>query len=242
MPTELVELPSKGKLYPVGHPLRDKTTIEIKQMTAKEEDILTSESFIKNGVVLEKFLNSIIVDKSIKGEDLVVADRSAIYLAARILAYGPEYVIDLICPKCREQKSHTYDLMKFPKIKKLQEEAAVSDQGTISLSLPVTNWKVELRSVFGKDENTLFDRKNSADSLITSQILSMVVSINDVTDKELLKKAVEVMPVKDTKFLRTKYKENMPSVTFPYAIECKKCNHSEELEAPITLEFFWPKQ
>jgi hypothetical protein len=69
----------------------------------------------------------------------------------------------------------------------------------------------------------------------------MIISINNVTDKEILKKAVEVLPVKDSKYLRAKYKESMPNVTFPYAIECEKCEHSEELEAPITLEFFWPK-
>jgi hypothetical protein len=242
MPTELVELPSKGKLYPVGHPLRDKTTIEIKQMTAKEEDILTSENFIKNGIVLEKLLDSIIVDKSIKSTDLVSSDRAAIFLAARISAYGSEYSVDVSCRECKTKKSYSYDLTKSPRVNGLKEEIEISENGTIKLTLPASGLPVELKSVIGKDEASLFDRASSADSLITSQLSMMVSSISSITDKEQIKQVLESLPVKDSKFLRVKYKEFMPTVTFPYKMECNKCGHSEELEAPITLEFFWPQQ
>ena len=59
-PTEFVELPSGGNYYPEGHRLHGEQTVEIKFMTAKEEDILTSKTLIKQGVALERLLKSVI--------------------------------------------------------------------------------------------------------------------------------------------------------------------------------------
>ena len=89
-PTEIVELPSKGHFYVNGHPLSS-GKVEIKYMTAKEEDILSSENLIRQGVVIDKLLEALIVDKSIKVNDLLTGDKNAIMVATRILAYGKEY-------------------------------------------------------------------------------------------------------------------------------------------------------
>ena len=91
-PTEIIELPSKGKCYPENHPLA-KGTIEIKYMTAKEEEILTSQNLIRKGVVLDKLFESIIVDKKINPDDIIIGDKNAIMLATRVLGYGSDYVI-----------------------------------------------------------------------------------------------------------------------------------------------------
>ena len=91
VPTEFVELPSKGMFYPEGHPLAGQETIEIKFMTAREEDILASEALIKNGLVLERLLESIMVDSNIDPKSLLIGDRNAIMVAARISAFGQEY-------------------------------------------------------------------------------------------------------------------------------------------------------
>ena len=93
-PTEVVDLPSKGLLYPKDHPCSG-GTIEIKYMTAKEEDILTSANLIKQGVVVEKLLESLIIDKSIKIDDLLIGDKNSILIASRILAYGKEYDVEI---------------------------------------------------------------------------------------------------------------------------------------------------
>ena len=61
-PTEIIDLPSKGKLYPKDHILSS-GTIEMKYMTAKEEDILTNQSYIKQGVVLDKLFKALIMTK-----------------------------------------------------------------------------------------------------------------------------------------------------------------------------------
>ena len=111
-PTEVVDLPSKGLLYPEGHPL-SKGTIEMKYMTAKEEDILTSQNLIKKGVVIDQLLKSLIVTK-VGLDELLIGDKNAVMLAARILGYGKTYSVDTTCPNCGTvEKDCEYDLTLF---------------------------------------------------------------------------------------------------------------------------------
>ena len=112
VPTEIVDLPSRGVLYTQGHPLHGKDSIEIKQMTAKEEDMLTSRSLLKKGVALDRVLSSIITDKSINADTLLVGDRNAIIIAARISAYGNDYTTKVTCPSCGTVQEYGFDLNK----------------------------------------------------------------------------------------------------------------------------------
>ena len=108
-PTEIIDLPSGGKIYGKDSPLYQ-GKIEIKYMTAKEEDILTSQNLIKKGVVLEKLLDSLIMTPGINTRDLVLGDKNAIMIAIRILAYGPEYTVEVTNPNDPNQKiQHTFD-------------------------------------------------------------------------------------------------------------------------------------
>ena len=70
-PTEEVSLPSKGLIYPADNPLA-KGSVEMKYMTAKEEDILTNETYIKKGTVIDKLLQALIVNKEIDYNDLLI--------------------------------------------------------------------------------------------------------------------------------------------------------------------------
>ena len=119
-PSEVIDLPSEGKLYPEGHPLRD-GKIEIKYMTAKEEDILTSQNLIKKGVVIDRLLDSLILTPNVKVDDLVLGDKNAIMVAARILAYGPEYVCEITNPDTQEKQECTFNLADCP-FKKLPKD------------------------------------------------------------------------------------------------------------------------
>ena len=93
-PTEQVTLPSKGLLYPEDSPLR-KGTIEMKYMTAREEDILSNQNYIENGTVIDKLLKSLIVTPGINYNDLLIGDKNALLVAARILGYGADYDFEL---------------------------------------------------------------------------------------------------------------------------------------------------
>ena len=113
-PTEVIDLPSQGKLYPKDSPL-SKGKLELKYMTTREEDILMSENLIKKGVVIDKLLDSLIVTEGVKQQDLIVGDKNAVLVAARILAYGPEYTTEVTNPQDMSQRvEHTFDLSQCP--------------------------------------------------------------------------------------------------------------------------------
>ena len=101
-PTQFVDLPSKGR-YPEGHPLKGKDSIEIRYMTAKDEDVLTNRSLLKKGLAIDRLIRNLIVDKSVNGRHLYAGDRNAIIVFARASAYGADYRAKIQCPNCGEQ-------------------------------------------------------------------------------------------------------------------------------------------
>ena len=110
---ETVPLPSKGQFYPPGHPLSDAETVEIKYMTAKEEDILTDRALLKKGVAVDRMLQNIIVNKDIKVDSLLIGDKNAILVKARTTGYGAEYETKVTCPACYQTGQHVFDLDKL---------------------------------------------------------------------------------------------------------------------------------
>jgi hypothetical protein len=250
VPTEFVELPSRGKFYPDGHPLKDKDKIEIKFMTAKEEDILTSRALIKKGVAIDKMLESLILDKNIKVESLLLGDKNALVVAARISGYGASYKTGVTCPNCGTSCKHEFDLEKL-NIHYCEnfEEYGVTKTGssTFKLQLPKTRSEVEVRLLTSKDENDIVEssekrkKLNLPEESSTSQMKAYVVSINGNSDKAFLKQAIENMPALDAKTLRLVYREISPNVDMKQQFVCSTCSFEQEMEVPFTVDFFWPK-
>ena len=112
-PSEVIDLPSKGKCYPKDSPLSS-GKLEIKYMTAREEDILTSQNLLKKGIVIEKLLDSLILTKGANTDNLILGDKNAVMVASRILAYGPEYTCEIVNPSNGEKLTHTFNLADCP--------------------------------------------------------------------------------------------------------------------------------
>lgn len=248
MPTEFVDLPSEGKFYPEGHPLHGKDTIEIKYMTAKDEDILTSKSLIKKGLAVDRFLQNILVDKNIKVDDLVVSDRNALVIAARITGYGANYETKVICPSCETPQKYEFDLseLKTTKGELDQLEAKLTEKNTILITLPKTEWVVEVRLMTGVDEKWLAStaekkRKHKlTESAMTDQLKRVTVSIQGVTDQATIAKAIDRMPAIDSKYLRVAYKKVVPNIDATQTFVCEKCDAEQEVSLPFSADFFWP--
>tara|TARA_R100001510_G_C7612280_1_gene175431 strand:- start:128 stop:985 length:858 start_codon:yes stop_codon:yes gene_type:complete len=245
-PTELVELPSKGLLYPEGHPLHNQEEIEIKLMTAKEEDILVNKSLLKKGVALDRMLQAIIVNKRIKLDDLLVSDKNAIIIAARVSAYGADYKASVNCPSCGLASNYEFDL-EDKELKYLyehnREDVRTAESGNFLVTLPKTNVEVEFRLLLGRDEKRLLEsnKKNKGVIPLTQQFKTFIVSANGSPDRELISRFVDVMPAYDSKFLRLAYADVLPAVNLEQYFECSECDHSQEMEVPFTVEFFWPR-
>lgn len=243
VPTEFVELPSRGMYYPPEHPLHNKETIEIRYMTAKEEDILSSEALIKKGLVLERLIDSIIVDKSLDPGTLLVCDRSAILIAARSSAYGNDYEAAVSCPFCSKKNEIVCDLHQFePSYQQPEIDVRVTTNGTCLVTLPKSQKTIEFRLYNGYDERSLSNvsEKNPTSNQVTDQFKRVVLSIDGNQDFGLVHAFIMNMPAFDSRFLRKAIKQATPTTELRHKLVCDTCNQESVVEVPIGVKFFWP--
>ena len=249
-PTEFVDLPSKGN-YPEGHPLHGQEVIEMRFMTAKEEDILSSQTLLKKGLAIERMLDSLIINKSIKAQDLLIGDRNALIIAARISGYGANYKTQLACPSCGDRNTFDFDLTK-QKIHESQENEDLGltklDNGNFTCKMPYSKFNIEFRLLDGKDEQYLTKlmsdkkKRKMLETTLTDQFKLMVVSIEGHADRSIVSKYVNNMPTLDSTQLRACYKIAAPDVKVKDSFECDSCGFQQEMEVPFNTDFFWPNR
>ena len=249
VPTEFIELPSEGKYYPEGHPLCGQTTIEIKQMTAREEDLLTSKTLLKKGIALDRVIQSLIIDKSIDPDSLVIGDRNAIIVATRVSGYGNIYTTKITCPNCSEIQDYSFDLndaLIYQGENLIDWEVTSNGDGTFNTKLPRTGVTVTFRLLTGRDEKRLLkamenDRKRKVDEHnVSRQLVSMVTAVNGDSSTEAINYLVSNIPSIDSRHLRHAYKSAAPNVDLTQHFECSECEYAQPMEVPLAAEFFWP--
>jgi len=257
VPTELVQLPSRGILYPEGHYLHNTEDIEIKEMTAREEDILTTESFIRKGTTFTRLLKSLVVDKSIQVEDLLIGDRNALLIAARISGYGPNYETEVSCPDCgTDYRDYGFDLTQCPSRIPVDLETTIDDElrtyvshgeGSVYfVTLPKSKMVMEIKLLTGKDESGITQaqemrKKNKLPAnALTEHFKRITISVNGVTDRIEIEKFIGVMPAHDSQFLRKTFRKLTPNVNMVQEFVCDGCQYEQEVEVPMSHTFFWP--
>jgi hypothetical protein len=239
LPTETVELPSKGLLYPEGHPLSG-GTIEMKYMTAREEDILTNQNYIKNGVVIDKLLQSLIVTE-VNYDDLLIGDKNAIMIAARILSYGKDYEFMMGSSK------QNVDLTTFSN-KDLDESIYRRGHNEFSFTLPHTENVITFKLLTHGDEKKIDQevkglQKINKDNITeaTTRLKHILTSINGSTDRNDIREFVDFgLLARDARALREEYTRIAPDIdlSFEYTDEN---GVEQEATLPIGVTFFWPE-
>ena len=240
-PTETVDLPSGGKLYPKDSPLSS-GKIEIKYMTAKEEDILTSQNLIKKGVVIDKLLNSLIVSKGVTADDLFIGDKNAVMVASRILAYGGDYTVEVTNPNTGETQQQTFDLTSC-QFKELPEDVDYSNN-EFELELPITKIKITFKLLTGKDEDDISNELKSLAKIgqqaeVTTRLKCVITSVNGETSKSIISNFVDNMLSKESLILRDEVQRINPDINLKQEVDFG--GESTEVDIPMTVEFFWPK-
>jgi hypothetical protein len=238
LPTETVELPSKGKLYPEGSALRE-GKIEMKYMTAKEEDILTNQNYIKQGTVIDKLLQSLIITK-INYDDLLVGDKNAIMLAARVLSYGSSYEFDY------DGVNQIIDLSKLePQLHHPDYEKA--DLNEFNFTLPHTQNTLTFKLLTHGGERKIDEeikglQKINKDltSEVTVRLAHIITSINGSTDKKDIREFVNnFFLAKDAREFRSYYNEISPDIDVKITLINSE-GIEEDADLPIGIRFFWP--
>jgi len=259
VPTEFVELPSGGRYYPEGHALHGEETVEIKFMTAKDEDILTSRSLLKKGLAINRFLQNIIVNKSIKVDDLIVGDKNAVLTAARISGYGASYTTNTTCPACATTAQFEFDLndgaitgyhAEGCDREAFEGRVTEGENNTFNIVLPKSEVTVTVRMLTGADETKLASEMNNKkkasvighDTNMTDQMRTYIVAVNGSSQMGHIHGFVNAMPASDSRFLRRTYQAVMPNYDLRQHFACETCGYEQDMEVPFTADFFWPKQ
>ncbi len=249
VPTDLVPLPSGGRAYPAGHPLAGKESVEIRSMTARDEDILTSRALIRGGRVISALLRSCLVDKSVDPDSMLAGDRNAAIIGIRITGYGSEYPIKFKCPSCSAEVKHTVELSELPIRRAPSEFWDTQVQGTneFPFALPASKKLCTFRLLTGVGEGELLqaiDRGRKMvmqEELVTTRLRMQIASIAGERDPSKLAQVIRSMPARDSRDLRKYIDSNTPGVDLNTHAKCDLCGFEGEVEVPIGADFFWPE-
>ena len=238
-PTEMVELPSKGYFYADGHPLSS-GKVEVKYMTAKEEDILTSQNLIQQGIVLDKLLESLVVDKSIKLDDMLIGDKNAIMVSARILGYGKEYEFNY------DGVEQSVDLSILEPVE-MDFDKFTKGQNEFNFKLPNSEREITFKLLTSGDEQKISEEIKAREKIskeqsfeLTTRLKNMILSVDGNSEKAYINNFV------DNEFLSRDslaFREYLTSVTPDVDMTTKIKNtagRETEVVIPVTLRFFWP--
>lgn len=247
VPTETIPIPSAGIIYPEGSPLHNAETVDIRAMTAREEDILTSRSLIKKGTVISSLIKSCLINKEIDPEEMISGDRNALMTAIRITGYGANYPVEIDCPECKEKNKQEFNLADLP-IKRLAITPAVEGANLFSFVLPMTKKTVMFKFMTGIDERELsqeMERRkkklgNESETLVTLRLQYQVQSIDNIKDKNKIAQFVKNMPAGDSRALRKFMDDNEPGIEMKAWMTCESCSEQSEVRLPIGASFFWP--
>ena len=234
-PTEEVELPSKGLVYPKENPLSS-GKIEIKYMTAKEEDILTNQAYIQKGNVLDKLIESLIINKDINYKDLILGDKNSVLIASRILGYGQNYKFEY------KGEEHIVDLSEV-KNKEIDESLLTQGENSFSYKLPHSGNDITYKILNGHDESKIEAElrgirkidKNASPELST-RLKYLIISVNGDSERKTVREFVDnFLLARDSRSLREHIKTTQPDVDLLFDLDGEG-----EVTIPIGINFFWP--
>jgi hypothetical protein len=246
-PTEIVDLPTRGLLYSSENPLAS-GKVEMKYMTAREEDILTSANLIKQGVVLDKLFQSMIVSK-INYDDLLVCDKNAIMISARILGYGKEYAVEVQDPFSENKQKVVIDLTTIEP-KEYDYESIVSGQNEFTFVLPASKRTITYRLLtHGLEKKIKEDLKGYAkltkntgiDKELTTRLKNLITSVDGKSDTATINSFVDnELLAMDSRALRDQIKKVTPDLDMTFVFTSETTGETKVMDMPMDVSFFWP--
>lgn len=250
---DLVDLPSRGKFYKFDHPLHEQTCVEILQMRAIEEDILTNRDLIRREMAIDRLLLSLLTNNELKSDknfnQILVADQAAMILKARITAYTWEYPVTFVCPKCGQTIKYKFDLRKSTfKDPSYEDDENIKydpESNLFSITIPNTLINVLVTPITigtqRKLKNKLLNKKKKELSS-KEQYEDMIISINGSNNPVVIAQFFENIPAFYFRWFKAVIDDINPSLSLLQSFECENCGHQEDIEPPFTTDFlFTPK-
>jgi hypothetical protein len=242
VPTEMVDLPSKGLLYPSTSPLSS-GSVELKYMTAKEEDILTNANLLRQGLAIEKMLKSLI-KTPITYEDLTLGDRNALLIAARIIGYGKDYLLEVTNPNTGEIEKVTADLQT---LKYKEVDFTVFQNGEVTYELPFTKNVVTFKVLTVGDDKKIDEEVKAIKKTLgyepgaSERLKYQITSVNGDRSQKAIRDFIDsgALLARDSNPLRRYMNSITPDVDMTTTVTFKDGTELE-IDVPMTAEFFFP--
>ena len=247
VPRDYVMIPSKGRIYPADSPLHNLEEIEVRHLTAADEDILTSRALLRSGKAIDTMLSNVIMNKSINVNDFISGDKNAILTFLRITGYGPEYDVEIDCPGCNDSIKHEFDLSKLT-MRFLDVDPISAGENKFDFVLP-SGVRIEFKFLNSAEDQKITDEQEKLkratnsplEKNVTTKYKHQIVSVDDNEDKIFINNFVDAMNLRDSRAFRTYLEEVEPDVNMKQDFKCRMCGHTEEVDIPITVGFFWPE-
>ena len=256
-PTEIVDLPSKGLIYPKDNPLST-GKVEMKYMTAKEEDILTTQSYIKDGSVLDRLFQSLIISNGegapIKYVDLTLGDKNSIMIAARILGYGKDYEVEIEDPTTPGTKQkEVIDLTQFESVDYDGSGQTELHKNEFEFELPQSKRKVTFQALTESKERKIKHQleeskraarkmKDRTDKQLTIRLKNTIISIDGESDQKAINHFVDnELFAADSRALRMHINKVVPDMDLTYEFISEETGERRDMLLPMDLGFFWPQ-
>lgn len=247
-PSEVVDLPSKGWFYDQSSPLAS-GRIDIKYMTAKEEDILTSQNLIKKGIVLDKLLEQLIITPGVKLDDILVGDKNAIFIAARVLAYGKDYKIKFKDPSTGDDVEDSIDLTQLDP-REIDFNQYTRGENIFEYTLPHSERVVHWSLLTHSDEQAIdaemkgmkkFSKNKNETSEVTTRLKYVIKALDGDDDRARIKSFVDKeLLARDSLAFREHIKENTPDLDMTFNFESEDTGYTERMTIPLGVDFFYP--
>ena len=247
VPRDYVMLPSKGRIYPTNSALHNLEEIEVRHLTAADEDILTSRALLRSGKAIDTMLTNVIMNKSVNVNDLISGDKNDILTFLRITGYGPEYEVEIDCPGCSEVLKHEFDLSKLT-MRFLDVDPVSAGENRFNFTLP-SGIDIEFKLLNSAEDQQIAEEQDKLkratssplEKNITTKYKHQIISVNGKDEQVFINNFVDTMNLRDSRAFRTYLEEVEPDVDMKQDYKCRMCGHSEEVEIPVTVGFFWPE-
>ncbi|MBL97444.1 MAG: hypothetical protein CMF52_06465 [Legionellales bacterium] len=243
-PTEDVLLPSGGKFYPKSNPFHGLSKVEIKHMTAREEDLLSTLSENNEQNIFNTLIDGILTNKNLKAENLLEQDKLAILLRARATGYGEVYAASAYCENCKKSTKFEFNLSKTEIVEPETEFLFDEETNCFTLELPVSKINVKIRNINDSDLKSINEEKAKKKelgidfNLTISKLSRMIIIANDIDDRSMISKLVEVLPAADAKVILNFFEDVYPRISTLQTVECSECGTPSEKEVPLSWAFF----
>ena len=247
VPRDFVMIPSKGRIYPQSSALHNLEEVEVRHLTAADEDILTSRALLRSGKAIDTMLSNVLMNKSINVEELISGDKNAILTFLRITGYGPEYPVEIDCPGCGENIKHEFDLSQLT-MRFLDIEPTAAGENRFNLVLP-SGIEIHFKLLNSAEDAKITDEQDKLkratnsplEKNVTTKYKHQIIAVDGNEEQISINNFVDTMNLRDSRAFRTYLEELEPDVNMEQEFKCRMCGHTEEVDIPVTTGFFWPE-